>query len=291
MYQAGGDLVLSGHVHNYERFAPTDPAGLLDGMFGIRQFVVGTGGQSLQGYNTPLPTSEMRAKSYGVLELTLHPSSYDWRFLTPANTVLDAGNAPCHGAPPAPSAAFTDGFESGDFSGAKWTTSGMTVQSNVVDTGAYAARATTTGSPAYARATFSRELTNVYAKTRINVLSKATTSSVNILKLQRSTGAAIAGLSISPAGKLTLRNDVSAITTTSSTVVSKGAWHTVELHLVTDGGISLEVWFDGNPVADLSRSTSGVSAGAARLQIGEPSSGRTSDTAYDNVAVDTSFVP
>jgi hypothetical protein len=291
IYQAGGDVVLSGHVHNYERIAPTDPAGSADGMFGIRQFVVGTGGESLQGYGTPLSTSEMRAKSYGVLELTLHPSSYDWRFLTATGGVLDAGNAPCHGAPPEPSAAFDDDFESGDFSGADWTVSGMTVQPEIVDTGTYAARASISGNPGYAWASLSRALTNVYAKARINLVSQASTSSVNIIKLQRGTGAAIAGLSISPTGKLTLRNDVSGITTTSSTLVSKGAWHTVELHVVTDAGISIQVWFDGNAVAELSQSTDGVSAGTARLQIGEPSSGRTSDTAYDNVAVDTSFLP
>jgi hypothetical protein len=105
LYQAGADVVLAGHEHNYERFAPQDPNGQLDAQRGIRQFVVGTGGKSLYGFGRPLHTSEMRsAESFGVLVLTLRPRDYDWAFV-PAGArggnradsrVIDDGSGDCH---------------------------------------------------------------------------------------------------------------------------------------------------------------------------------------------------
>jgi hypothetical protein len=96
LYAAGADVVLAGHEHNYERFAPQDPQGRLDPERGIRQFVVGTGGASHYGFAEPLPTSEKRiAHRFGVLKLTLHPTSYDWAFIPtgspsgPADTGTD----------------------------------------------------------------------------------------------------------------------------------------------------------------------------------------------------------
>ena len=68
--------MLGGHAHNYERFAPQNPAGKLDTARGIRQFVVGTGGAFFTNLSTTKPNSEVRnASTYGVLMLTLHPNS------------------------------------------------------------------------------------------------------------------------------------------------------------------------------------------------------------------------
>jgi 3',5'-cyclic AMP phosphodiesterase CpdA len=81
LYQAGADVVLGGHEHNYERFAPLDPEGRVDPARGIREFVVGTGGASHYRFGRPLPGSEARdSDRFGVLQLTLRPSGYDWRF-------------------------------------------------------------------------------------------------------------------------------------------------------------------------------------------------------------------
>jgi acid phosphatase type 7 len=105
LYQAGADVVLAGHEHNYERFAPQDPNGRRDAQRGIRQFVVGTGGKSLYEFGRPLRTSEVRgAETFGVLVLTLHPRGYDWAFVpagarggNPAEgRVLDEGSDDCH---------------------------------------------------------------------------------------------------------------------------------------------------------------------------------------------------
>jgi hypothetical protein len=79
LYSADADVVINGHDHHYERFAPQDPTGKLDPQRGIREFVVGTGGKnSHRSLASPQPNSEVRqADTFGVLKLTLHSGSYD----------------------------------------------------------------------------------------------------------------------------------------------------------------------------------------------------------------------
>jgi acid phosphatase type 7 len=98
LYEAGADVVLSGHDHNYERFAPQDPYGKADPERGIREFVVGTGGKNHYKIFDPLPNSEIHNDdTYGVLKLTLHPKSYEWRFLPAAGgEFTDSGDDQCH---------------------------------------------------------------------------------------------------------------------------------------------------------------------------------------------------
>jgi hypothetical protein len=98
LYEAGADVVLSGHEHNYERFAPQDPGGKADPQRGIREFVVGTGGKSHYPILEPIANSEVYDdETYGVLELTLNPKSYEWRFIpVEGETFTDSGSARCH---------------------------------------------------------------------------------------------------------------------------------------------------------------------------------------------------
>ncbi len=99
LYRYGVDVVLAGHVHDYERFAPQDAAGNADPERGIREFIVGTGGASLSATTDdhPAPNSEIRDSStWGVLKLTLHPTSYDWEFIpVEGGAFHDSGSAPC----------------------------------------------------------------------------------------------------------------------------------------------------------------------------------------------------
>lgn len=90
------DLVLSGHEHNYERFAPQTASGAASAQ-GIREFVVGTGGRSHYGFGTPIANSLVRnSDTYGVLKLTLHASGYDWQFVPVAgSSFTDSGSASC----------------------------------------------------------------------------------------------------------------------------------------------------------------------------------------------------
>jgi acid phosphatase type 7 len=104
LYDANADVVLGGHAHDYERFAPQDPKGKLDRSRGIRQFVVGTGGAFFTPFGSRLPNSEVRnGSTYGILKLTLHPASYDWQFVPEAGKPFtDSGSDSCHGLLPAP---------------------------------------------------------------------------------------------------------------------------------------------------------------------------------------------
>jgi hypothetical protein len=94
---AGADLVLNGHEHNYERFAAQSPGGNAD-PGGVREFVVGTGGNSLYPFGRAKPNSQLRLNNgFGVLRLTLHPASYGWEYRSVNGTVLDHGGpTPCH---------------------------------------------------------------------------------------------------------------------------------------------------------------------------------------------------
>lgn len=99
LYEANADVILNGHEHLYERFAPQNPAGAADAARGIRQFTVGTGGRSHYAFNTTIqPNSQVRnGNTYGVLKLTLRAGSYDWQFVPEAGaTFTDTGTGNCH---------------------------------------------------------------------------------------------------------------------------------------------------------------------------------------------------
>jgi hypothetical protein len=97
MMDAGVDLVLSGHDHNYQRWAMMGANGAADPVSGIRQFVVGTGGGSHYATaNRPAGLEVINTDTFGVLKLTLGASSYDWRFLPEAGkTFTDSGTQSC----------------------------------------------------------------------------------------------------------------------------------------------------------------------------------------------------
>jgi hypothetical protein len=98
LFDARADVVLVGHSHNYERFAPMNASGKLDRTNGIREFVVGTGGAFFTGISSAKPNSEVRQNNtFGVLKLTLHAASYDWKFVPEAGkTFTDSGSNACH---------------------------------------------------------------------------------------------------------------------------------------------------------------------------------------------------
>jgi calcineurin-like phosphoesterase family protein len=103
LYNNDVDVILNGHDHIYERFAPQAPDGTLDTDRGIREFVVGTGGSNLTEIETIAANSELHNNdTYGILKLTLHPASYDWQFVPEVGkTFTDSGTGKCHGEQPA----------------------------------------------------------------------------------------------------------------------------------------------------------------------------------------------
>jgi hypothetical protein len=94
-------VVLAGHDHNYEQFSPQDANGNLDTAFGIREFVVGTGGRNLGPAGSAKPNSEVfNRTSFGVIRLMLHPNGYDWQFVPAAGSAAIPGangSGSCHG--------------------------------------------------------------------------------------------------------------------------------------------------------------------------------------------------
>jgi len=99
LYAAHATLVLNGHDHDYERFAPQTPDGALDWAHGIREFVAGTGGRHFAAFGpNRRPNSEVsRDVIFGVLRLTLYPTSYAWQYLPiPGIAFQDSGTADCH---------------------------------------------------------------------------------------------------------------------------------------------------------------------------------------------------
>ena len=100
LYNYDADLVLNGHDHIYERFAPQDSTATLDTTRGMREFIVGTGGSDHTSITTIAANSEVRNRdTFGILKLTLHATSYDWQFVPESGkTFTDSGTELCHGS-------------------------------------------------------------------------------------------------------------------------------------------------------------------------------------------------
>ena len=98
LYDFNAELIVNGHDHDYERFAPQDPNGEWDPKRGIREFVVGTGGKNLREFGLHKANSELRNnKAFGVLKLTLKATGYDWQFIPEAGrSFTDSGSGSCH---------------------------------------------------------------------------------------------------------------------------------------------------------------------------------------------------
>ena len=96
LYEAGADVILNGHDHLYERFAPQDWKGDADAERGIRAFTVGTGGAGVYKVKLIAENSEVRdSSSYGVLKLTLSPGKYSWEFIGVNGSTRDSGSGTC----------------------------------------------------------------------------------------------------------------------------------------------------------------------------------------------------
>jgi hypothetical protein len=102
LYAQGAEIVVNGHDHDYERMAPARPNGTIDSRFGLRQFVVGTGGASLRPEGAAaVPHSRVfQDIAHGVLRLRLNDGGYSWSFLPiEGDSFDDTGTGRCHGKP------------------------------------------------------------------------------------------------------------------------------------------------------------------------------------------------
>jgi chitodextrinase len=182
---------------------------------------------------------------------------------------------------------FSDGFESGNLS--QWTaSSGMTVQQQLTYAGSWAARATSSGTPAYAYKNLSSPLTELYYDGRFQAVSEDSATSASLVRFR--TAAAGAILSIfrrGSDGKLTYYNETTGVSTIGP-VISLGSWHELEVHVLVNGTASVvEVWLDGTKVINKTAESLGTTP-VGRLYLGDNSSGRTFDYAFDNEILSTS---
>src|SRR4051794_17872787 len=98
LYNAGADVVLNGHAHEYERFAPQNPSGAADSAAGMTEFVIGSGGESHSSFGSIAANSVVHDNTtFGVVQFTLHQGSYSWSFLPVGGSgFTDSGSASCH---------------------------------------------------------------------------------------------------------------------------------------------------------------------------------------------------
>ena len=189
--------------------------------------------------------------------------------------------------PPLP--AFSDGFETGDFS--RWTAdTGLSVRSDQPFTGGWAAHAASTGQAAYAFEELPVSEPEFFYRLRFKVLNRGT-GTVSLMKFRDGAGAPLMRLFLSPTGKLATRNDVSGGTTTSTTSIATGRWYTAQMRLRAGGAASAaEVWLDGVRIDDLSKPEALGSMPIARIDLGDDGIGKTYEVIYDDVTADRAFI-
>jgi arylsulfatase A-like enzyme len=178
---------------------------------------------------------------------------------------------------------FSDGFESGTL--ATWATrSRTTVQSTTVRSGAFAARMTATGSPAYARANLPTTEPRVRIRLWVNVLARDPANPIILTRAQNASAGGIVRILLAANGTLGYNDEVAKVWRTSSTQLPTG-WHLLEVELTVGTTGRIRVLLDGTPVPGLDRTENLGSAGVQKLQIGDQVTGRTYDVVVDDVEV------
>lgn len=180
-------------------------------------------------------------------------------------------------------ALFADGFESGDMSA--WTTArNFSVPSGTGYTSTFAARARSSGTAVYAQKTLADPQTDVFYRIRFKIEDKSTIA--YLMRFRTAANGDMLGVNVSSSGKLGIYNKTAGRTTTSSVTVTYGVWHELQVHLNQATG-QVEVWYDGALVPALSFTQSVGSSPVGRIELGDPTSGRTFDIYFDDVRVET----
>ncbi len=184
----------------------------------------------------------------------------------------------------APGIDFQDGFESGDLSA--WTkNAGLAAQQGDVFAGAWAARAQASGAKANAFKTLPTAFREISFRTRFKLVSNA--QKTTLVKLQLATGTVVGLVGFNSNGTLFRQNkSISAGTKNSSINVRDGAWHAIDVHLITGSAGLFEVSLDGAVVPALTGSESVGTAGIGKVSLGETQSGRSFHMVFDDVVID-----
>lgn len=213
-------------------------------------------------------------------------TSYTYSVL--AMDIAGLTSSPSNSVTVTPIGFFNDDFESNSLS--RWTSAtNLTVQGQEVFTGSYAARGISNSLPAFAYKQLDVPQNELYYRLRFKIINQ--TQTMNLLKFRTGTGSSILGVFVSNTGVLGSRNDVARLSTFSSTPVSQGDWHELQVRVLINGSAGLaEFWLDGNRVDALSKTEAFGTNPVGRIQLGENATGINFDVAYDNVTVDTQFI-
>jgi hypothetical protein len=232
------------------------------------------------------------ANGTSYLDTTTQPGQ-TYTYSVVAMDVAELTSAPSNPVTVIPVGLFNDDFESGNLS--RWTSVvNLTVQPQEGFAGSYAARATGSGLAAYAHKLLSVPQNELYYRIRFKILSQAQT--IYLLKFRNEdpgNGKSLLGVAVNSNRILEIRNDIALQTTTSTTPVSWGDWHELQVRLRMSGpaGGETGVWLDGERVDMLSKSEAFGTNQIGRLQLGENRDNLSFDVAFDDVTVDTHFIP
>ncbi len=312
----GADVVLTGHEHSYERFAPLDAAGNPDETFGMREFVVGTGGRSLYGFGGIVPGSEVRnSETYGVLRMGLHDGWYDWSFLPADNSAFsDTGTGACHGAPPsmeptvapsptlsptatatvlvptpvitappdASSLLFADDFEGGS-TPSRWdTVVGLQIESSN-EGHILASGGDDLG--AFARTPLSPSSSDITVQMKFRV-GEQEAGDLGLFRVTTADGEPVVAVRVDADGNLVTVTGTAGQTSTSQTAVTGGIWH--ELRVIVKTGTrpgTVDVWYDDIEIRGLSSTLEPGTGAIGLLELGDPAAIKGISVAYDDVSV------
>jgi hypothetical protein len=191
-----------------------------------------------------------------------------------------------------PVPVFTEDFESGSIGPPRWTTptAGLVAQQATVHGGGWAAEESSTGTPTWA----STQLPSTYRALHVSawVYIKQRSTSAGLFKLRSANGAYIAYLYVNAAAYLAVRNDAGLVTHASTTTVSTGQWHKVEIGLDTNPGGPVTIWaaLDGSRATFSTPVTTSETLGTnpiGQLTLGDDVAGRNYDIAIDDITADT----
>ena len=184
---------------------------------------------------------------------------------------------------------FTDDFESGGVS--HWTTNtGLVPEQSTVHVGAWAIEGNATNGQTFASKNLPTNYQSVYYRTYLDL--KSNSSNVSLLWDRTAAGVALLHLYVDSTGKLGLRNDITGVATIAPVVVSRGTWHSLEMHVTVNGTSSgIEVWLDGVHVTALESSAANLGTVLiGRVWLGENNIARIYDIAFDDVVIGASYV-
>jgi chitodextrinase len=201
-----------------------------------------------------------------------------------------AGNVSVESDPAVITVGFSDAFETADFS--RWTgATAMSLSSTLVYNGAYAARSTSGGAPSFLTRQTGTPQTTLYFRAFLNVVSQASTDTVNLMVFRTATGKALISIARAKNGTLALANNVRPKTYKSTTAFTAGRWHELQIRLtITGTGSTAQAWFDGAPVTALSKTLSLGTTPIGRLQLGDATSGRHWDLGIDKVGAGPAYL-